>query len=518
MPEDNHSSARRNDSLWSRVRAFKIVPQLDTYPTLVRAVETRWGKVAAVAAFAALLYLNRVPSWVEIAIIAGILSFLPQHRRPLLTAAMVYWLLRHCGLPEPDTWLRFELVRSIGHADGLSATPAIAALTAALLAIFGGLALFLWFVRRNPRNLAARRPVLMLLLFYFLLLAAAGTLPLHGVAHLAIWALVLALCPYLWFYAYAITDQASKSPDPFPLQIGTFYPFWNSLHTTPTPIGKGANYLRKVEARNAQDLAVVQLKAIKLLMWTLLLHPIQIGLPAVLHGETHLGFVAFIDAHILRLPNIAIPTLRDALNQTAAGVRLPVWTAWASVLSRFVESLLDLVATNVVVACCRMAGFNILRNTYKPLYAQTVAEFWNRYYYYFKELLVEFFFFPCYSSYFKKNRKIRLAAATIAAATVGNVLYHFGRDAQFVLTLGFWRAVAGFHAYAFYAVVLGVAIVISQMRGRRAPHEWWARRVLASMGVMIFYCLIGILAESQDRAHALSVYLAFFTNLIPVLR
>ncbi len=66
----------------------------------------------------------------------------------------------------------------------------------------------------------------------------------------------------------------------------------------------------------------------------------------------------------------------------------------------------------------------MFRNTYKPLLAETIVEFWNRYYYYFKELLVNFFFFPVFTRYFKQSPRLRMAAAVFAAAFFGNMYYH----------------------------------------------------------------------------------------------
>jgi len=165
-----------------------------------------------------------------------------------------------------------------------------------------------------------------------------------------------------------------------------------------------------------------------------------------------------------------------------------------------------------------MAGFNLLRNTYKPLYATTIAEFWNRFYFYFKELLVEFFFFPTYVRYFKKHRRLRLAAATFAAATLGNLVYHFCRDINYVFELGFWRALTGFQVYAFYAAVLGASIALSQLRGKRAPGPLpFHRRVISSFGVIGFYCLLEIF-DYEGRSHSLGTHLAFFGNLFPLAR
>ena len=77
-----------------------------------------------------------------------------------------------------------------------------------------------------------------------------------------------------------------------------------------------------------------------------------------------------------------------------------------------------------IVGVLRLFGFNVFRNTYKPLLAPSLVEFWNRYYYYFKELLVDFFFFPTYVRRFRTSPRLRMLAATLAAAGFGNLYYH----------------------------------------------------------------------------------------------
>src|SRR6185369_2906206 len=79
---------------------------------------------------------------------------------------------------------------------------------------------------------------------------------------------------------------------------------------------------------------------------------------------------------------------------------------------------------HLYIGVLRLFGFYVFRNTYKPLLAETVVEFWNRYYYYFKELLASFFFFPTFTRYFKTHPRLRLLAAVFAAAFFGNMYYH----------------------------------------------------------------------------------------------
>ena len=91
------------------------------------------------------------------------------------------------------------------------------------------------------------------------------------------------------------------------------------------------------------------------------------------------------------------------------------------------------VKGHLIVGFLRLYGFNVFRNTYKPLLAESIVEFWNRYYYYFKELLVTFFFMPTFTGPAKRLRhwpRLRLLAAVFAAAFVGNVYYHVIKESE----------------------------------------------------------------------------------------
>ena len=68
---------------------------------------------------------------------------------------------------------------------------------------------------------------------------------------------------YLWFIAYALTDKNSKPAKELTLELTAFRPLWGS---TNTPFPKGAAYLRRIEAKTPEQLAVVQLKGLKLLV------------------------------------------------------------------------------------------------------------------------------------------------------------------------------------------------------------------------------------------------------------
>lgn len=491
---------------------MKIVPQLDNYPRLVSFGQTALGKAVLLTAFAGLLFANRAHLWIEITAAAALTAYFPARRRLLLSIAGLYWLLSH------ESWLHGTFLPALAKAEGQRTDWTLQALLLGILvAVFGVLAVFFHYVRTRRASLAARRPVLCLMTGYAAMLAAAGLLPLAGMMRLLVWSVIALTAPYLWYFAYALKDASAKTPDDAILQFGTLRPFWGG---TNVPYAKGAANLRKIEARTPKDLSITQLKAIKLLIWALILQIPLRALQVFVYGEPFSwDRLRFIGLAHWSAPNLGVPELRAALQQAAV---LPVYVAWSSVIAHFAQALLSLSSRgHVVIACCRMAGFHALRNTYRPLESRTVADFWNRYYYYFKELLVTFFFFPVFTRYFKRHGRVRMLAATMAAATLGNMAYHFLRDYRYVAQMGLWRALTGFQVYGFYATVLGLGIGISQLRGQGKERlgddaPWW-RRSLATAGVVLFFCLLDVF-DQEGRSFGLGHYGRFFLRLflIPV--
>jgi hypothetical protein len=490
---------------------MKIIPQIDTYPRLVTFGESPLGKLVLLAGFAAALKIDGLHGWPELTLVTGILSFLPKHRTILTSLAAVLWLFLH------NSWINWDFIGGLAETGHLNQRWILDILVGSYLAaIFCGVALLFRYVRNRQGSFLARRPVLVMVCGYFVILSVAGLVPLHGDLRTLIWLLIALLSPYLWYFAYALQDARSKTADGFVAQFGAMRPFYNMVLVSSTPVGKGRAYLRKVETKTSRELSVVQLKAVKLLVWIAVLQRLRHLLQVVLYGEFWKAPATVFHHFGLVLPNLHIPTLETAINLSATGVQLPSGIAWASLIAHFVQAVLGLyVSGNVAVACCRMAGFYILRNTYRPLESQTIAEFWNRFYYYFKELLVEFFFFPVYMRYFKKYPRLRKIAATMAAATLGNMIYHFCRDFAYVHDLGLRAAVTGFQVYAFYTFLLGLGICISQMRSRPAIPAGgipWIRRLFSFTIVVGFFCLLDVF-DYEPRAHTLGAHFAFFLNL-----
>jgi hypothetical protein len=446
-----------------------LIPSFETKPEFVRLVQTVPGKLITLVIFAE-MYRLQSPSWLGMSLIILLITLLPKYRRVLVACGTAYWLLFH------SSWCNWSMVRWVAEREGAAVnfTWLMPIATAAVLAFAGG---FCWAVSRWRTVRIMRRPILLLGFCYAVLLMGACYAPVTPAGRVYLWSAVVLLGSYFWFVGYTLLDRNSNGRDPLALQMGGWFPFWIGGSASLTPFPKGAAYLRRIEARTPEDFAVSQIKGLKLLLWTLMLGVVLAVFRTITHRWLH------------------IPLLPEAFAHSIARQRYPRFIEWASLISDFLETMLQLsIWGNSVVACCRMAGFRAFRNTYRPFRARTIAEFWNRYYYYFKELLVEFFFYPAFSRYFKRYRRLRVFFATFCAATVGNMVFHFIRDIHYVAELGFAKALIGFHVYGFQCLVLGIAIGISQLRGRkRSPNGPWLREQVVPAALMLgFFCLLHI--------------------------
>jgi hypothetical protein len=452
---------------------LRLIPRIETYPAVLAFAKTFVGKLMILGLFGiGLWYLNW--HYRALTLVLAVITAFPRHRRVLLTASTLVWA---CGL-----WWRWA-----DHPQLIQV--AIVLVVAQLL---------FWLATGFRNSWFGRRPVAGLLAGFALLVLLANYLPRGGSLRTVSWHFLTVAAAYLWFIAYSLLDISSKSCDPFTLQVGTYQPFWGS---TAVPFVKGAAYLRRIEAQNAEQLAVTQLKGLKLLVWAV-----------ILNLFLWKAFLPVVHAYI------GIPLYDDIFDLSMRRAAFPWYLGWASLIAHFFERLAELsIMGHRIVASCRMAGFMALRNTCRPLASRSIAEFWNRYYYYFKELLVDCFFYPTFMRYFKRRGHWRLFAATFAAASFGNAFYHFFSSLHYIEELGFWRALEGFQSYIFYTIVLAVGISISQVRERKIENLSWIRgRLIPALCVTGFYCVLSIFGDSSKRYPIQECFrlLAHLVNLI----
>lgn len=322
--------------------------------------------------------------------------------------------------------------------------------------------------------------------------ARPGLFPPGGLA----WSVGRAVCQYQWFIGYALLDRVARPPEPAWKQVGTFAPFWGS---TAVPYPKGASNWRRIEARTPEALAITQLKGLKLILWA---------------GLLTVGFLAFQRAvH----QGLGVLPMNDAFLALARGAPLGIGASWAVILCNFVERLFGItIVGHVIIACCRMAGFAALRNTHRPFEARNVADFWNRYNYYFKELAVEFFYYPTFLRFFKRRPRLRRIFAVFATAGLGNLYYHFVREAEWIEKVGFFPALRLMDVYAVQCILLSVAIAVSQARRTSPPPRGWLRaRGLPLAAVVVSYCLMFAFVDEEFLV-PMRVHLRFFARLLGI--
>ena len=448
---------------------FRLIPRIEIFPPVVSFAQTALGKVALLVVFGLELhYFSQ--NWISdlfFLSLFGLMTFMPEYRRIILAL----------------TPIAIAVMQTLNSSLLLGLTLSVV-----------GFGIFLyWCVMRWPKSLFGQRPLAFLLTGFTALILSASMASPHSLTYSVLWPLVGVAASYVWFIGYALIDRSSKPAKDLTLELTAFRPLWGS---TNTPFPKGAAYLRRIEARDSGQLAIVQLKGLKLLAWAILLALLQ----RCWYGCFH--------------TYLQIPTAAQALALSVQGTPVAWHLRWESLILAFFESILSIsIMGHRIIASCRIAGFNALRNTYRPLSSTTIAEFFNRFYYYFKELLVDFFFYPTFLRYWKGHRRLRMVFATFAAAFFGNAFYHFTRDWQIIQDKGFWITFANFESYLLYCFILALGLSVSQLRKRASrPKDLVFGRLLPALGVCLFYCLLNIF-DSEVKDYPFIEHLRFLASL-----
>jgi D-alanyl-lipoteichoic acid acyltransferase DltB (MBOAT superfamily) len=152
----------------------------------------------------------------------------------------------------------------------------------------------------------------------------------------------------------------------------------------------------------------------------------------------------------------------------------------------------------LIVGCLRLLGFNVFRNTYKPLLAESIIEYWGRYSHYFKELCVDFFFYPTYLRCAWAGPRLRMFIAVFAAAFAGNMYFHILEESELLIEgdpAALWTA---WGARMVYCLLLAFGVWVSMLRqqSRRATKSGTAvsnlTRIRRIAGVWTYYAIIHI--------------------------
>jgi hypothetical protein len=352
------------------------------------------------------------------------------------------------------------------------------------------------FVRRHPQ-------ICLHSIFWILLGLLWTAQPSQGARRTVLIGCFIALPFLLWRIGYMLfAGQRGKMENTrFTDHLAYIFPLWGGGNT---PYGKGWEYLSANEARDETDLAKSQLAGLKLFALAALWAIVKVLFDKVILGGNSVAGNRF---------SLGVPRLEEMLAEPAA---YPIWLRWGALYLDLFRNVLGLaVKGHLVIGWLRLFGFNVFRNTYKPLLAESIVDFWNRYYYYFKELLLNFFFYPTFTRYFKALPRLRLFVAVFAAAFAGNVYYHWLGLEKELVTANFSGMWAALQSRVFYCALLALGISISMLRQQRARNihaRQPFRRAVAIFGVWTFYSIIHIWSQ-KDPALFMARF-KFFLGLL----
>ncbi len=355
----------------------------------------------------------------------------------------------------------------------------------------------LWLVYRAALGFSSlpgvlrRHPQLALHASYWMLLAVLWlTTPAAGLWRAVLFGLALLYPMLLWRCGYLLLAGQHGRMAGTGVADHVIY-LWPAYGGSDTPYGKGLTYLAQSEAKTTDELARSQLAGIKLLLLAVVWRLVLTGFEGILYGPGN-KLTAAIGGSTMGMPKME--TL------LVLGARAPLGQSWASIYCELFEQVLRLaIKGHLIVGFLRLYGFNVFRNTYKPLLAETVVEFWSRYFYYFKELLTTFFFLPTFTGFGKRLRRwpnLRLLAAVFAAAFAGNVYYHVIKNSAAMAQGQLFQVLDAQSSRMFYCLLLAAGIFVSMLREqhRRGSATVVARtpRLLRIFGVWTFFGLIFI--------------------------
>jgi len=452
---------------------------IDENQTLVAWAQTMPGKLTLLAF--AFFALTMTLSWQEALFIVAamaLFAYWPRWRSLILFAStyIVAFVFPHGSID--------DAILGVAAHEGLTelspATLSYVALIGFSFIAWGVLA----YARHHKQSVLTKRPLLSLIAIELVLCLLSYPGVLHGLPRLVIWSLLCVLTPYFWYLAYALVDQRSKEPSSDLFQLGAFHPVWGGASSI--PIGKGAAFLRKMLAKNPEEMAITQIKGVKLLLWADALLVLKMLLKWFCEDYCH------------------VPSVTDAIDASIHNNAYSLGMQWASLIwSVSSYSLRVAISGHFIIGSARLAGFRLPRATWRPLESRTLIEYFNRFSYYFKELLVDFFFLPTFFRVFKKHPRLRLFFATFMAAGVGNALFHFMCEIDLVESMGLEGALESFFSYAFYCLILATGIGISQVRANAGyrPSLSILGRIHSFLVVWGFVTLLHVFSD-ETRNHS----------------
>ena len=495
---------------------FRIIPQLDKNPKVIAFAQTALGRATLFGLFSLGFFWLNPKLWFFISLAGLAIVFIRTADRIKLTS-IVFLCLTIFGGTEYSMYTQPGYFRSMQ--SGLMNKWAVYSfsqlfsdlsrdwyqdiLTLSLI-LFSFLVFFAF--TKGP-SLVKRKPLLCLfvlnggMIFAMTEFSTAMSVPVRTVS----WAfLAMFNSKYIWILGYNLL---------FSRQIVGQSPLWLVPTTlwTGTPVGKCLAFLKRYEPKNEAELARSQIKALKLLAWVIL----NGALLRILNPLISLRGYQFSDAYVRPF---GATNIFDLYITFIKGGTVSVGEMWvALIFTFFYDVIYWLIAGNFAVALIRFCGFSIPRAMYKPLYAKSIAEFFNRRFYYYKELIFDFFFFPLFQRLgFVKNVKLRKFLAVFVAVTGGTYLSHLMIEITYLAHEDLGAYLYRYLPMLFRCVVFGLLIGMYQLgnplpvAGTKWKKTMHALNFIVIVLVFSFGKLFTPMMQTGDPMHNFRFFAKFF--------
>jgi hypothetical protein len=503
---------------------MSLVPQIEKQEIIIQFAQSIFGKLVILGGALSLLWIFGY-EWIwQTGIVLLLMTFLVSWRRQILLIGTVsFWL---SGQGWINRRLNDALERAYNGPFDASFIERALIFTLALSFCYVIYSLF------TQHHLAKRisLPFFWILASYFCFLTFFSYVKVP--AQFEVYTLMFStfFSGFLWFLGYSLEERHNKAPTNFARQYGHYVPFWSPGIEMPFP--KGAAYLNRIEAKSPHELAITQLKGLKLIYWGILLYLCYGILRCLLYGYSPAvagGYQLIRDGSLVALIyhkkavyifgdlpwNMTIPYFFATIDQCSVNNCGNWLSNWSVTLGRFVTDLLrTAVFFHIAIGIVRLAGFNALRGTRNPLASKSIADFWNRYDYYYKELLVNLFYLPFFLRFFRHNPLLRMYFSLLVAVFLGNFIFHLFWHQRTIMELGMMQAMVDFQAEAVFDFLLANGIFISQWLQQNHPpsKHWFMVKIITPIRVMGFFCLIWIFADGRAGSDVMH-HIRFFYSL-----
>jgi hypothetical protein len=327
------------------------------------------------------------------------------------------------------------------------------------------------------------------------------------------WVLPLGVLYFFWQWERVIMYHIDYQDGSVPADIT----LWRYLAVFITPaaipnisrrvaIGQGYTYLDRVYL--CEDKNRIALGGLKLLL---------VALAYLVFGDWLRW--ALVDL----LEGAGVPVFEARITNMIREFHAGAEVGTASVL---MTTLLDLVRWVMIYAAIahfkvgvwRLCGYGVHPSFDKPWLATNLVTFWARFTFHYREFLVRAFYYPVFFRYFRKHTFLRVMVATLAAVTVGNLIWGHLVERFYFSGLEYRQFGNMFRAWPYF-VLLGLGIGFTEiylLKRKRTRRPWTLDRrivtdVVAAYCTVQFYALIHIFIVSRGGADNWELFRLFMT-------